>query len=151
MKRGAMAVGGLAILAITVGCIASGQPTRAQTPATHVGPDALYPNSRLTPGEAATLDVQMLTATYTDHCPGKKASCTYSEDHRNVPSDVRQHVYDEYNVSQSARNIQSGEADHFYPLCAGGSNSIVNLWYQPAKNAWNGNNFGYHEKDDLEV
>jgi hypothetical protein len=68
-----------------------------------------------------------------------------------VKCNLRQHVYDEYNVSQSARNIQSGEIDHFYPLCAGGSNSIGNLWYQPAKNAWNGNNFGYHEKDDLEV
>ena len=35
-------------------------------------------------------------------------------------------------------------------LCNGGSNDIKNLWYQPAKNMWNGKNFGYHEKDSLE-
>jgi hypothetical protein len=36
-------------------------------------------------------------------------------------------------------------------LCAGGSNDIENLWYQPAENRWKGKNFGYHEKDNLEA
>jgi hypothetical protein len=32
-----------------------------------------------------------------------------------------------------------------------GSNDITNLWFQPATNVWNGKNYGYHEKDDLEA
>jgi hypothetical protein len=40
---------------------------------------------------------------------------------------------------------------HLYPMCAGGSNDISNLWYQPAVNKWKGKNFGYHEKDELET
>jgi hypothetical protein len=35
-------------------------------------------------------------------------------------------------------------------MCAGGSNDITNLWYQPAVNEWKGKNFGYHENDVLE-
>jgi hypothetical protein len=45
----------------------------------------------------------------------------------------------------------AGEIDHFFPLCAGGSDDITNLWFQPATNVWNGKNYGYHEKDDLEA
>ena len=41
--------------------------------------------------------------------------------------------------------------DHLFPLCAGGSNDVSNLWYQPDINIWNGRNFGYHQKDDLET
>lgn len=32
-----------------------------------------------------------------------------------------------------------------------GSNDITNLWFQPATNVWNGKNYGYHKKDDLEA
>lgn len=59
-------------------------------------------------------------------------------------------VYEEYQVPESKRSAKSGEVDHFDPLCNGGSHDIKNLWYQPAKNMWNGKNFGYHEKDSLE-
>ena len=45
----------------------------------------------------------------------------------------------------------SGEIDHFFPICAGGSDDITNLWLQPETNVWNGRNYGYHEKDDLEA
>src|SRR4051812_15113431 len=117
----------------------------------HVGPDTLYPDPDLTPGLADTLEVSDLTRKYTDNCPSGKSECTYSQDHRNVPKSVHTHVYDEYNVSQSKRNIQHGEVDHFYPLCAGGSNDLKNLWYQPADVKWNGDQFGYHEKDKLEA
>jgi hypothetical protein len=41
--------------------------------------------------------------------------------------------------------------DGVYPMCAGGSNDITNLWYQPVDNKWKGKNFGYHEKDALET
>jgi hypothetical protein len=119
--------------------------------AEHVGPASLYPDPTMTPGLAATLSVNDLTKAYTDSCPGSKRSCTYSQDHRNVPASVHKKVYDEYSVPQAERNIRTGEVDHFYPLCAGGSNDISNLWYQPAVNEWNGKEFGYHEKDKLET
>lgn len=117
----------------------------------HVGPANLYPDASMTPGLADTLSRDELTKTYTDNCPAHKTTCTYSQDHRNVPAVVHTKVYDEYKVPQTERNGKSGEVDHFYPLCAGGSNDIKNLWYQPASNDWNGEHFGYHEKDKLEA
>lgn len=117
----------------------------------HVGPASLYPDPQKTPGKEDTLSVEDLTKIYTDNCPNSKPSCTYSQDHRNVPKAEHDEVYNEYAVPQAKRNIKDGEVDHFYPLCAGGSNDISNLWYQPADNQWNGNNFGYHEKDRLET
>lgn len=117
----------------------------------HMGPANLYPDASMTPGLADTLSRDDLTRTYTDNCPAHKATCTYSQDHRNVSAAVHTKVYDEYNVPQSKRNGTSGEVDHFYPLCAGGSNDIRNLWYQPTSNDWNGKHFGYHQKDKLEA
>jgi hypothetical protein len=63
---------------------------------------------------------------------------------------VHTKVYEEYKVPKAERNIRHGEVDHFYPLCAGGSNGIHNLWFQRADNQWNGEDFGYHAKDKLE-
>jgi hypothetical protein len=123
------------------------QPRERHT-ANHVGPDALYPNPVLTPGLAATLNVSDLTKQYSDHCPLHKATCTYSQDHRDGN---RAEVYDEYNVPADERNIQHGEVDHFWPLCAGGSNDKRNLWYQPKENEFNGENLGFKEKDWLEA
>lgn len=136
-------------------------PARATAPAVmsghvnslanhHIGPDALYPDPDRTPGEADTLSLDDLNARYTEGCPSGKSDCTYSQSHRKVSKSVHTQVYDEYNVAEEERNIQGGEVDHFYPLCAGGSNDIKNLWYQPAENKWKGKNFGYHEKDTLE-
>lgn len=119
--------------------------------AEHVGPANLYPDPDMTPGLAATLNVDDLTKSYTDNCPGSKPSCTYSQDHRDVPASVHRQVYDEYKVPPDQRNIKDGEVDHFYPLCAGGANDIKNLWYQPAVGDWNGKDFGYHTKDKLEA
>ena len=119
-------------------------------PTLPVGPAHLYPNPAITPGDAATLNVDDLTREWTDNCPNHRPRCTYSQDHRNVPPAVHAAVYDEYSVPIEARNIRSGEVDHFWPLCAGGSNELKNLWYQPATNDWNGENLGYHEKDKLE-
>src|SRR5882762_1025916 len=127
------------------------QTNLVATNAQHVGPSSLYPDPNMTPGLAATLTVDDLTKSYTDNCPGSKTSCTYSQDHRNVPASVHKKVYDEYNVPPDQRNIKDGEVDHFYPLCAGGSNDISNLWYQPAIGDWNGKDFGYHTKDKLEA
>jgi hypothetical protein len=116
-----------------------------------VGPARLYPDPALTPGFADTLLALDLTKQYTEHCPSNKASCTYSQAHRNVPRSVHNQVYDEYNVPQAKRNIDNGEVDHFQPLCAGGSNDIKNLWYQPVTNDWKGEDFGFHAKDKLET
>jgi len=113
-------------------------PLETPSQVQRVGPANLYPNPELTPGEAATLNVDDLTREWIDNCPNHKPRCTYSQDHRNVPPAVHTAVYDEYNVPEEERNIKSGEVDHFWPLCAGGSIDIKNLWYQPAINEWNG-------------
>jgi len=117
----------------------------------HVGPPELYPDSMKTPGCAATLEVDDLTKVWTENCPGGKDSCTYSQSHRRVSKGERTFIYEEYKVPSAKRNIDSGEIDHFYPLCAGGSNGASNLWYQPIDNEWNGRNFGFKEKDKLEA
>ena len=116
-----------------------------------VGPPELYPDPLKTPGCAATLEVADLTKAWTENCPGGKVSCTYSQAHRKVSKDERTFIYDQYHVVSTKRNIDNGEIDHFYPLCAGGSNSASNLWYQPIQNEWNGRNFGFKEKDKLEA
>jgi hypothetical protein len=126
------------------------QSREARAPS-HVGPDALYPDHTKTPGLADTLKVSDLTKRYSDHCPPHKETCTYSQDHRNVSKAVHDQVYDEYEVPATERNIQHGEVDHFWPLCAGGSNKLDNLWYQPKENEWNGENLGFKEKDWLEA
>jgi hypothetical protein len=116
-----------------------------------VGPAYLYPNLALTQGKADTLSVADLAARYRDHCHRGKMTCTYSEAHRNVPASEHTKVYEEYAVPPDKRNKHAGEVDHFYPLCAGGSNDITNLWYQTADSTWNGQVFGFHQKDDLET
>jgi hypothetical protein len=68
---------------------------------TRVGPLALYTTQSLTPGKADTLDVSDLTRRYTDNCPRHMESCTYSQDHRNVPKEEHDQVYNEYNVPDS--------------------------------------------------
>ena len=117
----------------------------------HIGPHALYPDANLTPGSADTFSPDDLKAEYTEGCLNHRARCSYSQAHRNVSIETSIQIYDEYNVPRYARNIRHGEVDHLYPLCAGGSNDVSNLWYQPARNIWMGRNFGYHQKDDLET
>lgn len=117
----------------------------------HVGPQELYPDPVKTPGCAATLETADLTKVWAEGCPGGKDGCTYSQAHRKVSKGEKTRVYEEYNVPSTKRNIDNGEIDHFYPLCAGGSNSTSNLWYQPIDNEWNGRNFGFKEKDKLEA
>ena len=117
----------------------------------HIGPPELYPDPIKTPGCAATLDVDDLTRAWTENCPSGQDSCTYSKAHRKVSQAERTSIYDSYDVLPAKRNIKNGEIDHFYPLCAGGANSTSNLWYQPIDNPWNGTNFGYKEKDELEA
>jgi hypothetical protein len=121
----------------------------ATASAPKVGPRALYPNPSTTRGKAETLNATDLNRAWP--CPAKvrKSSCSYSQAHREVSMAEKRRVYALYGVDP--KNHPPGEIDHFYPLCAGGSNDITNLWFQPATNVWNGKNYGYHEKDDLEA
>jgi hypothetical protein len=122
----------------------------SSTKTLHIGPDNLYPDATKTPGEAATLDGVELRKDWIEGCPGKKLKCTYSQAHRKVSNAERIAVYDTYKVPTLKRKIAFGEVDHFYPLCAGGSNDVKNLWYQRINGKWKGYNFGYKEKDKLE-
>ena len=110
----------------------------AQVGVHHVGPDYLYPDSKLTPGKADTLSLDDLTKIYNGQ--------TYSQAHRNVSQSEKNQVCKEY-VDNCKK---PKEIDHFYPLCAGGSNDIQNLWAQPEVNQWNGKDYGFHAKDKLE-
>lgn len=105
----------------------------------------LYPDSSITPGEAATLNVGDLTRRY--------AGETYSQAHRNVTERTRAIVEAQYDgtLAMSCKKSTDCEVDHFYPLCAGGSNGVRNLWVQPRTNGCGNENFGYREKDKLEV
>lgn len=114
-----------------------------------VGPPALYPNPSLTRGKADTLNAAEINRTWPCRAKSHKSGCNYSQAHRAVPAAVKRRVYAEYNVDP--KNHAPGEVDHLYPVCAGGSNDISNLWFQPATNFWNGKDYGHHEKDDLEA
>ncbi len=109
---------------------------------TRVAPAYLYPDPIKTPGKADTLKLSDLTQTYN----GK----TYSQSHRNVPESEKNQIRNSYPKVQCPTS-SSCEIDHFYPLCAGGSNDIDNLWVQPEHNVWNGVDYGYRTKDKLEA
>ena len=148
-RRLALAIAAIGVFIGTVSSAAL-HPVQAAPPR-HIGPPSLYPNASLTPGSADTFSPDALKAEYTEGCRNHRARCSYSQAHRDVPRETSIQIYDEYHVPRYARNIRNGEVDHFYPLCAGGSNDVSNLWYQPSINIWDGRNFGYHQKDDLET
>jgi hypothetical protein len=120
-------------------------PGQSQT-RRHTGPARLYPTPRFTPGKADTLITAVVNGMYS--CKG--GPCTYSKFHRpELKSGTKRNVYETYGYEPG--DHPSGEVDHVYPLCAGGSNDEANLWFQPEDNPWNGQNFGYKEKDALEA
>lgn len=94
---------------------------------------SIYPNPNFTPGKAKTLTLADLLRSYNGQ--------TYSQAHRNVTEATKKKVCVEY----SQNCIGDYEIDHFYPLCAGGSNDISNLWAEKGTGQWN-----YHVKDKLE-
>lgn len=107
--------------------------------AKHVGPDYLYPDSRLTPGRAETDSFADLTKSYNGQ--------TYSQAHRAVSSSEKKTICAEY-PTQCRGKV---EIDHYIPLAIGGSNDTANLWAQPEKNEWNSKDYGFHAKDKLET
>ena len=74
----------------------------------------------------------------------KDQVCTpgYAGAARNVPDSLKAAVLAEYGMSRADADI---EVDHVVPLAIGGSNSIRNLFPQPADPRP-----GFHEKDRLE-
>lgn len=120
----------------------SSQPVPAQTPSpvpntlgatAKSGPDTLYPNPSLTPGEVfpnVTADQVCVSG--------------YSSTVRNVPVVVKKQVYDEYGLSYP-QAPGDYEVDHFISLELGGDNSIKNLWPEPANPTP-----GFHQKDMVE-
>lgn len=71
--------------------------------------------------------------------------CTpgYSSSVRNVSSSVKNQVYAEYGIASHSPGQY--EVDHLISLELGGSNSIANLWPEPAEPRP-----GFHEKDQVE-
>jgi hypothetical protein len=71
--------------------------------------------------------------------------CTpgYSSTVRNVPLDIKDRVYAEYGIA--SHEPGQYEVDHLISLELGGSNSISNLWPEPADPQP-----GFHEKDRVE-
>jgi len=61
---------------------------------------------------------------------------------RNVAAAVRDAAWAEYGIT--LHTATTFELDHLIPLELGGSNSLANLWPQPAGQP------GFHEKDALE-
>jgi hypothetical protein len=113
----------------------------AKTEIRHLGPDYLYPDPTKTPCKADTLDLKALQKSYN----GK----TYSQAHRNVSEAKKKEVrklYMFFNPPEGGYEI-----DHCFPVSAGGSNDVENLWPQPAENYWDGKRYGFHEKDQLEA
>lgn len=108
----------------------------AHLPPSHVGPDYLYPDSKLTPGLVATTDFKELTQT----------NPTYSQAHRKTTEAMKKQVCDEYPCQGLVIEI-----DHFCPLALGCADDARNLWAQPETNLWNGTDYGFHTKDRLEA
>ena len=67
----------------------------------------------------------------------------YSSSVRNVPQSTKDEVFAEYGIASHAPGEY--EVDHLISLELGGSNSIANLWPQPASPEP-----GFHQKDQVE-
>lgn len=67
----------------------------------------------------------------------------YSSTVRNVPQSTKDEVFAEYGIASHAPGEY--EVDHLISLELGGSNSIANLWPQPANPTP-----GFHQKDQAE-
>jgi len=124
---------GLAALAVAA---AGAFDVAAATPPRALGAssgcrDGRLPDRRCTPGAAFAVGARTVCV------PG------YAGRARDVPASEKRAVYAEYGIFSHRRGQY--EVDHLIPLELGGSNSIANLWPQPALPRP-----GFHEKDRLE-
>ena len=67
----------------------------------------------------------------------------YTQTVRNVSEETKRAVYQEYGIG--THHAGEYEIDHLVPLELGGTNSIANLWPEPANPTP-----GFHEKDSIE-
>jgi hypothetical protein len=88
------------------------------------------PDAACTPGAVMSTNVRAICS------PG------YTSSVRNVPQSLRLMVFRRYGLARHP--AQSYEVDHLVSLAFGGSNSIGNLWIEPA------GTLGYHQKDAVE-
>lgn len=88
----------------------------------------LLPDPACTPGAIATTDLPVVCRTST-------------RGRRHVSRDVRRHVFVAYGLSPDQPQ-GAYEIDHLIPLELGGSNTLANLWPQPAP--------AFHDKDRAE-
>lgn len=152
MKRQIIVLIGLLAFILTIGWIQNTRNEAPQgssatiifpSPKFNLGPASLYPNEQMTPGKVETIDINILTSTF--QCP--KGTCTYSQSHRSVTQHDKTAACNEYPENCKGTH----EIDHFIPVCAGGSNDLANLWVQPERAFWQGQDFGFHTKDKLEA
>ncbi len=104
----------------------------AQTRTSGCQINGAYPDKSCTPGD-----------TFPDVTAGTVCRPGYSSSVREVSVAEKNQVYAEYGIT----NHQTGqyEVDHLVSLELGGSNSIANLWPEPAAPSP-----GFHEKDKVE-
>jgi hypothetical protein len=105
-------------------------PAPSKKPTSSARNPRLYPNPTLTPGDVLPVSAAQVSV------------AGYASRVRNVPVSEKRDVYAEYHLAYPQKT-GSYECDHFIPLCLGGSNSIKNLWPEPAPE--------FHWKDGLEV
>ena len=122
--------------------VASSAAATASAPASEMAPapvgtatplrrdPRLYPDPRLTPGDVLRVTAEQVSV------PG------YASKVRNVSVAEKRAVFTEYGLGYPQAK-GAYECDHFIPLCLGGSNSVENLWPEPAPQ--------FHWKDGLEV
>jgi hypothetical protein len=110
----------------------SNSPVIVSNKNNRTGPDGIYPNLTLSPGDVLTTDTSQV--------------CTsgYSSSVRNVPLSEKKQVYAEYGVSYPQPE-GAYEVDHLISLELGGSNDIKNLFLEAAEPRP-----GFHEKDKVE-
>lgn len=82
-------------------------------------------------------------ATFADAGKDKICEPGYSSGVRNVTTRTKDEVYAEYGIT--SHSAGEYEVDHLISLELGGSNSIANLWPEPAEPRP-----GFHEKDKVE-
>ena len=94
------------------------------------------PDSTCTPGVVASTDEQ-------DVC-GVVDGLSYSKRHRQTPAGLKALIRKRYGAQ--AIPAEHEEIEHLIPLCAGGMDSVMNLWRQSGDGLWS-----YHVQDRMEA
>ena len=108
------------------------QPTLPQNTGTKAGPQSIYPDPSLTPGDILTTDSSIVCVK------------GYTATVRDVPESLKRRVYSEYSINYP-QPTGTYECDHFIPLELGGSNDIKNLFPEAEEPRP-----GFREKDLVE-